>query len=705
MALNKEQKEWIKKIDEDWCELENVPEELVTEEFCIAAVQKRYRALEYVPEELRTEAVCLAAIKNDIEAVPSIPDEILEILKDKHGFRGDINEFLGIEEDDDENDDDDDENDDDSDGGDDDDPAHWLKKIRKDTSEFKNVPQELVTEEFCLAALQQGAPVLVYVPKALKTKALCMAAVKENAIELEYVPETLKTEALCMAAINDRMGGITYALDFIPEAIKTEAFYLAMVKKQGDYALDFVPDELKAKIEAALKSDDGNDDDDDGKDGKVLFSFRVDDGDDGKDQEKALSYAHQAGSHAENGDYSKAIEIWNKAIECAPLDVIRLGEKKYKIKLISDLIASRAIVYKLTKQYDKAIEDYNQAIDHSPGVPSYLESRAGIYMDKGDFTKAIEDYKKVLELDPDDEYAEDKLASCEAALKNGGKLPKPKGVKFPTKTKPKPAPAKETTEGADLSGISFCFTGELESLKRKEAEDRVKAQGGTVKSSVVKDLTYLVTNDTDSGSSKNKKAQEIGVKIIDEKAFLAVLAGKKTAKPAPKGKDEEQAKAYFQQATEFNKNGDLSKAIEFRTKAIEACPLSATNKNGKKYIAGYLFSRAYAYIKLEQFDKAIEDLNKALEHEPDYKEAKDTLARCEEALKAKPATTAKPAPTRAQSAPARNPVCPKCGKVASKPTSKFCAKCGTKLKETCAKCGYELADDTNFCPKCGTKKG
>jgi DNA ligase (NAD+) len=40
---------------------------------------------------------------------------------------------------------------------------------------------------------------------------------------------------------------------------------------------------------------------------------------------------------------------------------------------------------------------------------------------------------------------------------------------------------------------------------------------------VVKDLTYLVTNDPESGSGKNKKARELGVKIIDEEAFLAIL--------------------------------------------------------------------------------------------------------------------------------------------------------------------------------------
>lgn len=77
-----------------------------------------------------------------------------------------------------------------------------------------------------------------------------------------------------------------------------------------------------------------------------------------------------------------------------------------------------------------------------------------------------------------------------------------------------------------LKGLSFCFTGELKSMKRNQAEERVKILGGSVKSSVVKDLSYLVTNDPESGSSKNKKASDLGVKIVDEDTFLTILEGK-----------------------------------------------------------------------------------------------------------------------------------------------------------------------------------
>lgn len=80
----------------------------------------------------------------------------------------------------------------------------------------------------------------------------------------------------------------------------------------------------------------------------------------------------------------------------------------------------------------------------------------------------------------------------------------------------------EESGGGKLEGKSFCFTGEL-SMKRADAEKLVKDNGGSIKSSVTKDLSYLVTNDTSSGSSKNQKAAKLGIPVIDEKAFMALF--------------------------------------------------------------------------------------------------------------------------------------------------------------------------------------
>lgn len=73
------------------------------------------------------------------------------------------------------------------------------------------------------------------------------------------------------------------------------------------------------------------------------------------------------------------------------------------------------------------------------------------------------------------------------------------------------------------TGKSVCFTGKLETMGRNEASKLAKNAGYEVLSGVNKKLTYLVTNDTESGSSKNKKAKELGVKVINENEFLKMI--------------------------------------------------------------------------------------------------------------------------------------------------------------------------------------
>ena len=79
-------------------------------------------------------------------------------------------------------------------------------------------------------------------------------------------------------------------------------------------------------------------------------------------------------------------------------------------------------------------------------------------------------------------------------------------------------------ETLPLRGQSFCFTGELSSMKRTQAEGKIRALGASAKASVAKGLSYLVSNDPESGSSKNKKARDLGIPIIDEKRFLEIIA-------------------------------------------------------------------------------------------------------------------------------------------------------------------------------------
>lgn len=75
----------------------------------------------------------------------------------------------------------------------------------------------------------------------------------------------------------------------------------------------------------------------------------------------------------------------------------------------------------------------------------------------------------------------------------------------------------------NLVGSSFAITGTLSSLGRDAAAEQIKQRGGIFQSSVSKDTTYLIAGDK-SGSSKLKKAEQYGTKILSEADFLKLLS-------------------------------------------------------------------------------------------------------------------------------------------------------------------------------------
>ena len=70
---------------------------------------------------------------------------------------------------------------------------------------------------------------------------------------------------------------------------------------------------------------------------------------------------------------------------------------------------------------------------------------------------------------------------------------------------------------------SICVTGSLNFGSRSKFLKMAEEHGYESKGGVSKGLTYLITNDTTSGSSKNKKAKELGIKVISEEEFMNIL--------------------------------------------------------------------------------------------------------------------------------------------------------------------------------------
>jgi len=81
--------------------------------------------------------------------------------------------------------------------------------------------------------------------------------------------------------------------------------------------------------------------------------------------------------------------------------------------------------------------------------------------------------------------------------------------------------AQEEVMESPITGKTFVITGAVSHFPNRDAvKDYIEERGGKVAGSVSAKTDYLINNDTASGSSKNKKAKELGIPIISEEEFL-----------------------------------------------------------------------------------------------------------------------------------------------------------------------------------------
>jgi len=69
--------------------------------------------------------------------------------------------------------------------------------------------------------------------------------------------------------------------------------------------------------------------------------------------------------------------------------------------------------------------------------------------------------------------------------------------------------------------LTFVLTGTLPTLTRDEAKERIERAGGKVSGSVSKKTSYVVAGE--EAGSKLEKAEQLGVKVVDEAGLLGML--------------------------------------------------------------------------------------------------------------------------------------------------------------------------------------
>ena len=107
--------------------------------------------------------------------------------------------------------------------------------------------------------------------------------------------------------------------------------------------------------------------------------------------------------------------------------------------------------------------------------------------------------------------------------------------------------------GKSCEGLTFVITGDVHHFKnRNELKAYIESQGGHVAGSVSGSTSFLINNDAASTSSKNKKAQQLGIPIITEDQFVERFKAKAstdlspdapqkpTAPPSTKGRENQE---------------------------------------------------------------------------------------------------------------------------------------------------------------------
>ena len=85
---------------------------------------------------------------------------------------------------------------------------------------------------------------------------------------------------------------------------------------------------------------------------------------------------------------------------------------------------------------------------------------------------------------------------------------------------------KNLSNNNELNGLTFVITGSINNFNnRDEMIEFIEKHGGKVVSSISNKVNYLINNDVDSTSTKNKKAKELNIKIISEEEFMNILGG------------------------------------------------------------------------------------------------------------------------------------------------------------------------------------
>ncbi|GHT17625.1 hypothetical protein AGMMS4956_21130 [Bacteroidia bacterium] len=145
-------------VKENGNNLKHIPEKMVTQDLCFAAVANKGEALQFALDKFKNAPLCDHAMKENPKlAFLYVPDSVKT-------------------------------------------PKMCETAVTADGRNLQHVPKEQISKDLCKTAVQNFGKSLEFVPRILCDKEMCMLAVTQEGTNLKFVPDNLKTKSLCTAA-------------------------------------------------------------------------------------------------------------------------------------------------------------------------------------------------------------------------------------------------------------------------------------------------------------------------------------------------------------------------------------------------------------------------------------------------------------------------------------------------------------------------
>ena len=309
----------------------------------------------------------------------------------------------------------------------------------------------------------------------------------------------------------------------------------------------------------------------------------------------AETYCNRGNAYTNKGEYDRAIQDYDKVIELEPKHVeahahrgAAYGNKGEHDRAIQDfdkaieldpsdaeVYCIRGIAYEHKGEYNRAVQNYDKAIELDPYDKKAYYNRGNAYAHKGKYDRAIQDYDKAIELDPN--YAE-AYHSRGVAYEHKGEYDH--AIQDQSKSIELKSDYAEAYYGR---GIAYSHKGEHDRAIQ-DYDKAIEIKPNYAGAYYNRGIEYADKDEYDHAIQDYDKAIEIKSDYVE---------------------------AYNNRGIAYGCKGEYDRAIQDYDKAIEL---------NSKHIEAY-YNRGIAYRRKGEYGRAIQDYDKAIELEPDYSEA------------------------------------------------------------------------------------